>query len=136
MKAKLKTQETKRSPDGFVNTIKDPQKRADSLEILAMMRKASGDEPRMWGSAIIGFGSVVLKYDSGRELDWFKMGFSPRKDALTLYGLLHKGGDLLQKLGKCKTGKGCLNIKKLADVDGRVLKAMMEKACTFPLTRQ
>lgn len=130
MKAKLKTQETGASAEGFLNGIKDAEKRKDSLEILAMLKKASGDKPKMWGAAIVGFGQVALKYASGRELDWFKVGFSPRKEALTLYGLLHAGAELLPKLGKFKTGKGCLYIKKLSDVDVRVLKAMMEKACT------
>jgi hypothetical protein len=129
MKAKLKTKETKGSAAAFLATLKDEQKRKDSLVILEMLGKASGDKAKMWGSAIVGFGNVLLKYDSGRELDWFKVGFSPRKEALTLYGLLSKGGDLLPKLGKCKTGKGCLYIKKLEDVDLRVLKSMMDKAC-------
>ena len=81
----------------------------------------------MWGSAIIGFGNVHLKYESGRELDWFKMGFSPRKQAITLYGVNAKGKtELLKKLGKHKTGKGCLYINKLTDVDTAVLKKIIE----------
>ena len=88
------------------------------------MQQASGDKPKMWGTAIIGFGNVLLKYDSSRELDWFKIGFSPRKQALTLYGLLgsEKQNALLEKLGKHKTGKGCLYINKLTDVDLTVFK--------------
>jgi len=82
----------------------------------------------MWGSAIIGFGSTVLKYDSGRELDWMKIGFSPRKDSLTLYGLSISTSDLLTKLGKYKTGKGCLYIKRLSDVDQKVLEQMIMAA--------
>src|SRR5687767_14319146 len=112
MKAKLKTQETKVSAERFLKSLKVEQQRKDGLVILEMMKKASGEKPTMWGSSIIGFGKVALKYPSGRELDWFKLGFSPRKEALTLYGLLNAGSDLLPKLGKCKTGKGCLYVKR------------------------
>lgn len=84
----------------------------------------------MWGSAVIGFGDIVLKYDSGRELDWFKIGFSPRKQNMTLYGLGISGDqqDLLKKLGKHSTGKGCLYINKLEDIDAKVLQKMMAQA--------
>ena len=113
-KAVLKTKENKSSVEDFLNTIKDQQQRKDSFTILSMMQKATGDKPKMWGKNIIGFGTVYLKYASGRELDWFKMGFSPRKQNLTLYGLgVSKSGDLLKKLGKHKTGVGCLYINKL-----------------------
>src|SRR5437867_1236887 len=125
-KAELKTKKNEASVEDFLNTIKDEQQRKDSFTILQMMKKATGDEPRMWGSAIIGFGNVQLKYESGRELDWFKMGFSPRKQNLTLYGVNGKGqAELLKKLGKHKTGKGCLYINKLTDVDTAVLKKII-----------
>ncbi|MEP6779208.1 MAG: DUF1801 domain-containing protein [Gemmatimonadaceae bacterium] len=93
------------------------------------MRKVTKAEPKMWGPAIIGFGSVKLKYDSGRELDWFPVGFSPRKAATVVYGAINYEGveDDLAKLGKHKTGKGCLYINELADVDLKVLKKMLEK---------
>ena len=127
-KAKLKTEKTKSSVKDFLNTVKDDQKRSDSFEISRMMESATGDTPKMWGSAIIGYGDVHLKYDSGRELDWFKLGFSPRKQNLTLYVL--NGSDeqnaLLKKLGKHSTGKGCLYINKLSDVDTLVLKKIIE----------
>src|SRR6187399_2838202 len=115
-KAKLKTVKTKLSVKDFLNTIKDEQKRADSFEIVWMMEKATGDKPKMWGTAIIGFGDVHLKYESGRELDWFKLGFSPRKENLTLYIL--NGSDeqkaMLKTLGRhSSSGKGCLYIKRL-----------------------
>jgi len=89
---------------------------------------ATGNKPKLWGTAIIGFGNVRMKYESGRELDWFKIGFSPPKQALTLYGLLssEKQQELLKKLGKHKTGKGCLYINKLTDIDEVVLKKMIE----------
>ncbi|MCX6276135.1 MAG: DUF1801 domain-containing protein, partial [Bacteroidetes bacterium] len=118
-KAKLKTTKTKVSVDGFLNAIKDEQKRKDCFLISETMQHATGEEPKMWGSAIIGFGDVTLKYESGRELDWFKIGFSPRKQNLVLYGLGVAGDQqvLLKKLGKYTTGKGCLYINKLEDVD-------------------
>ena len=128
-KAKLKTEKSEASPKKFLETVPDEKKKKDSLAILSMMEKSSGAKGKMWGPAIIGFGDVALKYESGRELDWFRMGFSPRKQNLTFYGLLCPGSDsLLKKLGKHKTGKGCLYINSLADVDIDVLKKLMEKA--------
>lgn len=127
-KAILKTRKNEASVEGFLNTVNDEQERTDSFTIVQMMQKATGDKPKMWGSGIIGFGSVHLKYESGRELDWFKMGFSPRKQNLTLYGCLgsKQQTELLKKLGKHKIGKGCLYINKLADVDTSVLKKIIE----------
>ena len=128
-KAKLKTKKTEASVEDFLNGVKDEQQRNDSFTILAMMKKATGEDGKMWGPGIIGFGNVLLKYESGRELDWFKMGFSPRKQTLTLYGVLglKPNQALLKKLGKYTTGKGCLYIKKLVDVDTSVLKKMIEE---------
>ena len=130
-KAKLKTQKTKISAKDFLNTVKEEQLRKDSFSILGMLQESTGDKPEMWGGAIIGFGNVQLKYASGRELDWFKAGFSPRKQGLTLYGLknLKEQNDLLKKLGKYKIGGGCLYIKKLTDVDTEVLEKVIDK-CT------
>jgi hypothetical protein len=127
-KAELKTKETESSVTDFLNTVEDEQKRKDSFTIMKMMQKASGEKPKMWGPGIIGYGNVHLKYDSGRELDWFKMGFSPRKQNLTLYGCISskKQEELLKKLGKYKTGKGCLYINKLSDIDAAVLQQMMD----------
>jgi hypothetical protein len=130
-KAKLKTEKTQASVKDFLNGVKDEQKRKDSLAVMDMMQKVSGDKPKMWGGSIVGFGDVVLKYDSGRELDWFKFGFSPRAQALTIYGILgaKEQQQLLKKLGKHKTGKGCLYINKLDDVDKKVLEEMIEIGC-------
>jgi len=127
-KAELKTKKTKARAKDFLNTIKDEQKRKDSFHIMEMMQKATGDKPEMWGSNIIGFGNVPLKYASGRELDWPKIGFSPRKQALTLYMLNRSKAQaaLLKKLGKHKTGKVCLYLNKLDDVDTSVLKKVIE----------
>ena len=125
-KAELKTKQTSASVEDFVNGLADEQQRADSFEIIRMMQRATGDEPKMWGPAIIGFGQTTLKYDSGRELDWMKIGFSPRKANLTLYCLSPENGEYLERLGKHKTSKGCLYIKKLADVDAGVLRQLIE----------
>ena len=127
-KAELKTKKNEASVEEFLNGLKDEQQRRDSFTILLMMQKATGDEPKMWGTAIIGFGNVHLKYESWRELDWFKIGFSPRKQNLTLYGCMSSKNQpvLLKKLGKHKTSKGCLYIKKLTDVNTSILNKMIE----------
>jgi hypothetical protein len=127
-KAEPKTRKTGASAEDFLNSIKDEQKRKDSFRILEMMQKATGDKPEMWGASIVGFGNVALKYASGRELDWPKTGFSPRKQALTLYvlnGSKEQTG-LLKKLGKHKTGKSCLYINRLADVNTAVLQELID----------
>ena len=125
--AELKTKLNDASVTDFLNGIKDEQKRADSFEILKMMQQITKQEPKMWGSSIIGFGNTHLKYESGRELDWFVIGFSPRKQDLTLYGLGNwMESDLMKKLGKHKTGKGCLYINKLKDVDAKALKELIK----------
>jgi hypothetical protein len=127
-KAELKTKETGASADAFLDKVADPKQREDSRTIVKIMQRISGDKPKMWGSSIIGFGLTKLKYDSGRELDWMKIGFSPRKGNLTLYGLLSENEKHLAKLGKYTTGKGCLYIKRLDDVDVKVLEKMIEAA--------
>ena len=127
-KAELKTKKTGDSVEAFLAKLADRAQREDARELVTIMSRLTGDEPKMWGPAIIGFGSTVLKYDSGRELDWMKIGFSPRKDSLTLYGLSIATSDLMDKLGKHKTGKGCLYIKRLSDVDQKVLEQMIKAA--------
>ena len=129
--AEIKTKETEASVADFINAIPDEQKRKDSFAILEMMQKATKDEPKMWGASIIGFGNIRYKSErSGREVDWMKIGFSPRKANLTLY--IGMGGEdhsqALEKLGKHKRGKGCLYINKLTDVDIKVLKGMIDVA--------
>lgn len=126
--AEIKTKPTAAKVEDFINTVKDEQKRKDSFAILELMKKATGAEPKMWGTAIIGFGDMRYKSpNTGREVDWFLIGFSPRKANFSLYmGLdvqLH--GEALKKLGKHKTGKGCLYINTLSDVDVNVLKKMI-----------
>jgi hypothetical protein len=113
----------------FLNTVEDEQKRKDSFTILELMKQVSGNEPKMWGSSIVGFGSYRYKGKSGREGDWMITGFSPRKANLTIYGIggLEERDDLLTKLGKHTTGKGCLYIKRLSDVDLPTLQKLIEE---------
>ncbi len=128
--AELKTKLTKLSVEDFINAIAEEQKWKDAFAILEMMKKATKDKPKMWGPSIIGFCDVHLKYESGRELDWFRIGFSPRKQNITLYlsGTLDSRATLLKKLGKHKTGKGCLYINKLSDVDTKVLEKIITQS--------
>lgn len=125
--AKLKTVPNDLSVTDFLDSVEDEQKRQDSYALLETMKRLSGAEPVMWGSSIIGFGNYRYRYKSGREGDWFLTGFSPRKNALTLYlmGGLNQQAELLEKLGKYKRGKGCLYIKKLSEVDTSVLEEMI-----------
>lgn len=126
-KYELKTKATKSSVEKFLDSIESEQKRDDAYAILEMMKNASKEEPKMWGPSIIGFGTYHYKYDSGHEGDMCMIGFSPRKAALTLYILLGFEGydELMAKLGKYKTSKACLYIKKLEDVDKKVLKELI-----------
>lgn len=126
--AELKTKKTELSVDAFVKKITEKEKQKDALAIIGLMEKATKAKAKMWGTAIIGFGDKVLKYESGRELDWFVMGFSPRKQNFALYvsGAVENAA-LLKKLGKHKTGKGCLYINKLEEVDAAVLKEIINK---------
>jgi len=128
--AELKTKLNNASVDKFLKGIKDEQTRADCFQIVEIMKKATKAEPKMWGTSIVGFGDYHYKYESGREGDWFVAGFSPRKQNLTLYAMggFHKREDLLKKLGKHSLGKGCLYIKKLEDVDTKVLKDLVTAA--------
>jgi hypothetical protein len=129
--AENKTKPTSASVEDFINSVKDEQKRKDSFVILEMMKKASGEEPKMWGSSIIGFGIIKLKSpNTGREVDWIRIGFSPRKASLSLYitGDVRMHAASLEKLGKHKTGVGCIYINKLEDIDMKVLKEMINDA--------
>jgi hypothetical protein len=128
--AENKTQKTDVSVTDFLNSITDEQKRQDAFTLLALMSEITGLEPKMWGAGIVGFGDVHYKYASGREGDWFKVGFSPRKQNLTLYIMdgFPKYYDLLAQLGKHKTGVSCLYLKKLADVDLRILRELISQS--------
>ena len=125
-----KTKSTKLSVAAFIDAITDQTKRADAKALVKLMQSAAGEKPKMWGPSIIGFGSYHYTYDSGREGDMPLIGFSPRKAATVLYNVTGLDGSeaLLAKLGKHTTGKGCLYIKKLADVDQRVLEVLVVKS--------
>lgn len=122
-----KTKATNVSVSAFIDAITDEGRRADAKALVKLMQKASGEKPKMWGPSIIGFGSHHYVYDSGREGDMPRIAFSPRKAATVLYGL-SSAEALLPKLGKHTRGKGCIYIKKLADVDQKVLETMAAKA--------
>jgi hypothetical protein len=125
----VKTKETSLSVEDFINAVKEEQKRKDSLVLFEMMRKASGVEPKLWGKSLIGFGNKRYKSPaSGREVDWFLIGFSPRKTNLSLYLMInHKEhAETIEKLGKYKTDGGCIYINKLDDIDLDVLKRIID----------
>ncbi|HEX9959409.1 MAG TPA: DUF1801 domain-containing protein [Pyrinomonadaceae bacterium] len=131
--AEIKTKENEASVEEFFNKIADENVRRDSRKIAGLMRKATGAEPKMWGESIVGFGNRRVKSErSGREVDWLIIGFSPRKQNLTLY--LSNGEawneDLLSKLGRHKTGKGCLYVKRLSDIDENVLQELIEQSAS------
>jgi Domain of unknown function (DU1801) len=130
--AEPKTKANEASVQAFLETISDDQRRQDCLEVMKLLGKITNAEAKMWGANIIGFGTFRLRYPNGREIDWMQVGLSPRKQNLTLYihgGYVQGGLDtqeqLLQGLGKFKTGKGCLYIKKLEDIDMTVLEKLI-----------
>jgi hypothetical protein len=128
--AENKTKPTKVSVAAFIDALADQTRRADAKALVKLMQSASGEKPAMWGPSIIGFGSYHYTYDSGREGDMPLIGFSPRKAATVLYNMMGFSDSkaLLAKLGKHTTGKGCLYVKKLADVDQQVLESMAVKS--------
>ena len=128
--AELKTKRNKGNVIAFLNSVTDEKKRRDCFTVLELMKQVTGKEPAMWGDSIIGFGNYHYKYASGREGDWFVTGFSPRKQNLTLYIMagFDKYEQLLGKLGKHSTGKSCLYIKKIEDVDLKVLKELVKQS--------
>ena len=128
--AENKTKPTEVSVAAFIDALPDETKRADAKALVKLMQSATGEKPKMWGPSIIGFGSYHYRYESGREGDTPLIGFSPRKPATVLYGVTGSSDSeaLLAKLGKHATGKGCLYIKKLADVDPKVLEALVVKS--------
>ncbi len=129
--AALKTQKTDASVEAFLQTVKDEAKRKDCEAVLKLMKQASKEEPKMWGSSIVGFGTYHYKSERSRqEGDWFFIGFSPRKANLTLYLMpgVNYYKEHLEKLGKFKTGGSCLYISKLENVDTKVLKELVTAA--------
>jgi hypothetical protein len=132
--AELKTKRNNQSVNAFLDSQPDEGRRQDCYTILNLMQKATGQAPVMWGDAIIGFGNRHYRYESGREGDMPVIAFSPRKQNLTLYSLigLDPANDLLSRLGKYKTGKGCLYINRLSDVDLAVLEELITRSASRP----
>lgn len=128
--AELKTKVNQASVAAFLNAVDDAQRRQDAKKIAAMMREATGSRAKMWGTSIVGFGSYHYKYDSGCEGDWMLIGFSPRKQNLTLYIMtgFKEFESLMARLGPHKTGKSCLYIKRLADIDLKVLESIIKRS--------
>lgn len=131
--AELKTKQNELDARAFVQGIADPVQREDCTAIMALMQELTGEEPRMWGEAIVGFGSYHYRYASGREGDCALVGFSPRKQNVTLYLSygFDQDGDLMQRLGKYKTGKACLYVKRLVDIDVVVLRELIVRSIAF-----
>ena len=129
--AEIKTKQNEASVEDFLNKLSNDEQRKDSLKLIELMEKASNEKPKMWGASMIGFGLKRYKSPtSGREVDWFLIGFSPRKANLSLHLVfdIKQQASLLEKLGKHKTGMGCLYINKLSDIDLKVLEKMIEDA--------
>jgi hypothetical protein len=132
-----KTKATILSVGAFIDALTDPARRSDARELVELMQRVSGEKPRLWGPSIVGFGSYHYRYDSGREGDMPLISFSPRKAAMVLYSMLDHGEakTLLAKLGRHATGKGCLYIKKLAEVDRTVLETLIKNAVAHQRAR-
>lgn len=128
--AENKTRPTQADARAFVDSLDDPARRRDCLELLELMESATGASPQMWGGSIVGFGTHAYRYASGRSGTWFRAGFSPRKQALTLYLMVdfQEQGELLAKLGKHKRGKSCLYVRRLADLDRAALQELILRA--------
>lgn len=128
--AELKTKPTKRSVARFLESISDPARRRDCLAIKRLMERATKSRGTMWGASVVGFGTYRYKYPSGQAGQWFLTGFSPRKQNLTLYIMAGFGfeKDLMRRLGKHSTGRACLYIKQLADVDTKVLDKLIRSS--------
>ena len=137
--AELKTKKTAASVNDFINSISDDRRRHDALIIMNLMKEITGEQPAMWETSMVGFGNYHYRYASGREGDWFLTGFSPKKQALTLYIMsgFTNYESLMKKLGKYTTGKGCLYLKKLEDIDLPTLKELIKRSVTqMTLTEQ
>ena len=128
--SELKTKPTKASVAAFLNSVEDDQRRRDTREVVKLMKEITGKRAKMWGSSIVGFGTYHYKYKSGREGDWPVTGLSPRKQNLAIYVMpgFSRYSALMKKLGKYKTGKSCLYLKKLDDVDRKVLRQLIARS--------
>lgn len=136
--AENKTKETEKSVEEFINAVGDEKKRQDSFELVKVLREVSGFEPKMWGDSIVGFGSYHYKYESGREGDFLLVGFSPRKNAISLYlscDIEGQHAPILSKLGKFKNGKSCLYVNRLEDINVEVLKDLVKASMDFTMNK-
>ena len=133
MPYELKTKPNEKSVEEFLKTVENPKRQTDCYELLKLMKDITGEDPVMWGDSIVGFGTYHYKYKSGHEGEWFIAGFAPRKQNLTLY--IMSGFDqydkLLEKLGKFKTGKSCLYINKLTDIEISILKDLIIESVNY-----
>lgn len=131
--AELKTKINDASVNKFLNSVEDENKREFAFTILEMMKKITKEKPKMWGASIVGFGAYHYKYASGKEGDWMQVGFSPRKQAVTIYIMsgFSRYEELMNKLGKFKTGKSCLYIKNEADINFKVLKELITQSVKY-----
>jgi len=134
--SEAKTLPTDADPRAFIAAVGHPVRRADAKRLLDLMQEVTGHEPVMWGPSIVGFGSYHYRYGTGREGDACAVGFSPRKASLSLYGLTYgpEAQALLERLGKHKTGAGCLYVNKLADVDAGILRELVEQGYRHVMT--
>ena len=134
--AELKTQKNDQSIEGFLDGVEHPTRRQDSFQVLSLMREITRDQGSMWGDSIVGFGDFSYTNTTKKEYKWFKTGFSPRKQSLTLYIMdgFESYDEILSRLGKYKTGKSCLYINKLADVDQDVLKELIKASVSHVAT--
>ncbi len=128
--AELKTKLNDQDVDKFIDLIQDEKRKSDCKKVLGMMRELSGEEGNMWGDSIVGFGTYQYQYPNGKSMNWFSVGFSPRKQALTLYLMagFNRFPDEMEKLGKYKTGKSCLYVKNLSDIDEQVFRSLIKKS--------
>lgn len=131
--ATLKTQPTDASVDDFIESVEPERRRDDARQLLKLLRRVTRTKPKLWGDSIVGFGKYHYEYDTGREGDWFRVGFSPRKANLVVYIMpgYRDYGELMQKLGKHKLGKSCLYINKLADIDLAVLEELVRESLAY-----
>lgn len=128
--AELKTQPSEQDIDTFLAAVEDEKRREDCRAVVALMAEVTGEAPRLWSGGMIGFGSYHYVYDSGREGDWFLTGVSPRKQSLTIYILPghERYPELMARLGRCRTGKSCIYVNKLEDIDTTVLRELVERS--------
>jgi len=132
--AEKKTQQNDNDVQAFLKSVENKKRKQDAFTMLDIMREIIGDEPKMWGTSIIGFGSSSYTTADGKTHDWFQTGFSPRKKSLSVYlnyGYVEQHPELMEKLGKYKTGKACLYINKLEDVDETILRDLIKESAKY-----